>query len=108
MLGHRGVGGERQLQYPRRVIERRLRGCALLDDVQEMGDLAGKGVWQIIRKSRELDRLWPAMELVHQPRLAAGQTTVLGGHLEMPAADRAERPAGDDLADGAGGEAHEQ
>src|SRR5215207_11251166 len=107
MLGRRGVRGEGQLQHPRRVIERRLGRCALLDDVQKMGDLAGKGVWQIIRKSRELDWLWPGMELVHQPRLAAGQAAVLGGHLEMPATDRAERPAGDDLADGAGGEANE-
>src|ERR687897_2009780 len=48
------------------------------------------------------------MELVHEPGLAAGQAAVLGGHLEMPAADWAERPAGDDLADGAGGEADQE
>ena len=66
-----------------------------------MGDLAGKVLRQLIRKRRELDRLRPAMELVHQPGLAAGKTTVFGGDLEMSAADRVERPAGDDLADGA-------
>src|SRR4029453_14205121 len=97
--------GEWQPQRPRRVVERRLRRRSMLEDVQKMGDLAGKGLRQIIREFRELDRLRPAMELVHQPGLAAGQAAMLGAHLEMPAADQAERPAGEDLADGAGGEA---
>src|ERR671913_2560962 len=108
MLGHRVVRGERQLQHPRRVVERCLGRCALLDDVQKMGYLAGKGLWQVIRESHELCWLRPAMELVHQPGLAAGHAAVPGGHLEMPAADRAECPAGDDLADDAGGEANEE
>ena len=73
VLGRRGVGGERQLQDPRGVVERRLGRGAVLDDVQKVGDLAGKGLRQVIGDLRELDRLRPAMELVDEPGLAAGQ-----------------------------------
>ena len=58
-----------------------------------------------VRERRELDRLRPAVELVDEPGLAAGQAAVLGADLEVPVADRAEGPTGEDLADGAGGEA---
>src|SRR5215217_2044960 len=108
MLGRRGVGAKGQLQHPRRMVERCLGGRSKLYDVQKMGDLAGKVLRQFIRERRELDWLRPAMELVYQPGSATGQAAMLGGDLEMPAADRVERPAGDDLADGARGKADQK
>src|SRR5688500_16018535 len=48
-LGGGQVGAEGELEGPGAVLERRQTGCAVLDHVDEVADLLGKGVGRLVR-----------------------------------------------------------